>query len=58
MWDSNPLPPCIDTGKQGHTGVLLVTGLHVPEPSHQLMTMGESVGATEISDLWVAAMMV
>ena len=58
MWGSNPLPACIDTGKQGHTGVLVVAGLHVPEASHQLMTMRESVGAAKISDLWVAAMMV
>lgn len=50
-------PACIDTGKQGHTDVLVVTGLHVPEPSHQLMTMGESVAA-EVSDLWVPAMVV
>lgn len=52
----NHLPICIDNGKEVHKDVLMVTGLHVPEPSHQLMTMRESVAAAEVSDLLVATM--
>ena len=47
VWGSNHLPVCIDIGKQGHTDVLMVTVLHVPEPSHQLMTRA----AAEVFDL-------